>query len=134
MSSRTVLTLVEANDTPRLVQIGPKTYSLRSTAHLTLAEGLRIDRLRGVFDEITKAGLARDLSSEEAAQLSDAIVALARMAVEAPADVMEKLSETQLIQIIKTAFFVQPTPSAPASAARSAQPSVTKSGTRRSRG
>lgn len=120
---------------PRLVRIYGTVYRLRAGADMTLAEGLSLERLRDQFVAITREAAARELTADEVVALSAVIAKLAVLATDAPPDVIQPMLEGQKMQLIQTAFFVAPRPTAATPGTRRApRTSGKRLGKRRSRG
>ncbi len=104
MSSNPVLTFNTPE--PQAVAIGGVAYPLRSRNDLSLAQGVRYERLmRAALPLIEKARSDMDLTDTEDRQLSDLIRQLGHLAIEAPREVIDGLKDGPLWRIVGVAFF-----------------------------
>lgn len=101
-----VLTIEES--APRLVQVFGKTYRLRERNELSLAQDARLRRTARELGTLLDAAETRDLSSEEEQQLERVSREACALALDAPADVVARLTDYQRYQIADAGFFGKP--------------------------
>ena len=81
-----------------IVNIDRLPYDIRTPSDLTLAQFQRLERL------VPRAGelmVADDLANDEAAELSVIVDAVCRIALDAPADLIDRLGDLNKVQIFK---------------------------------
>lgn len=113
-----VVLTIEASET-RYVAINGRQYRLRGRDDLTLGETLRFDRLlKSCQPALAKWQAGDELADDELEQLDEAFRVLARFALDAPAEVVDRLTPYQQMLVVVTAFFggaaEPPQPAAPA--------------------
>lgn len=109
------------------VAINGVKYGLRHTDELSVVQAHRLGRYAERYDElveVTKTGQA--LSEEDAQELADALEAIAPIALDAPPDVLQALTDLQRFQVVQTFISLSPIRRRPTRAipAASAAPST----------
>lgn len=113
-----VVLKIEASE-PRFVTVNGHPYRLRGRDDLSLREALQFDRLiKGCQPAVVKWQAGDELADDELEQLDEAFRVLARFALDAPAEVIDRLTPYQQMLVVVTAFFggaaEPPQPAAPA--------------------
>jgi len=101
--------------TRTIVRIDGEPYELRSSGEFSIAEELRFDRYA---DRINALLAEASLTPEEEAELSQLTDARCRMALVAPDEVHQRLTDRQRSQVLAT--FFQPQPIVPVAVAAAA--------------